>query len=154
MIFRRYYTMQSKQNAESLKASLLGKHLKIHQTDFEIFDLNGVVKIIPHAESDEAVHTLPITELKLIPNASTTTIKMKSKPRRIDIGGIYLLMVFILFLIIASIIIYISLNESYHKVSYILFGSGAVIFILVWLRMEQGYFDYIRKTKKWVAEHI
>lgn len=154
MIFRRYYTLQSKKDADSLKKSLLGQHLKIHNLDFEIFDKEGNIKVIPHAEDDEHVHTLPITELKMKANGSGTTIKMKSKPRRIDIGGPYLLMCFVTFAFIAAVLLYIFGEGSYNTPAYFLCGLAALIFIALWLRMEQGYFDYIRKTKKWVQEHI
>ncbi len=154
MIFRRSYTFKSSQSVEKLKTDFLGKHLSIHNIDFEIFDKDGAIKVIPHAENDETVHTLPITELKFSQQGNGTIIKMRSKPRRIDIGGIQLILVFSFFLFLASIIVFLTLKTSYGNVAYILFGLSAVIFIAVWLRMEQGYFDYIRKIKSWVKKHI
>lgn len=154
MIFRRYYTFQSKSNAETLKQKLLGQHLKVHNLDFEIFDKGEVIKVIPHAEADDHVYTLPITSLRIKPNGSGSTIKMLSKPRRIDIGGPYLLMGFVTFAIIAAVLLYIFGDGTYNNTAYILAGIAGTIFILLWLRMEQGYFDYIRKIKRWVGEHL
>lgn len=154
MIFRRYYTFKSKQNAEFIKQKLLGQHLRVHQLDFEIFDKGDCIKVIPHAESDEHVYTLPITRLKIKSEGSGCTIRMLSKPRRIDIGGPYLLMVFVTFALIAGVLLYVFGDGQYNNPAYVLVGLGAFIFILLWLRMEQGYFDYIRKIKKWVGEHV
>lgn len=154
MIFRRYYTFQSKQNAETLRQKLLGQHLKVHNLDFEIFDKGDAIKVIPHAEGDEHVHTLPITSLKIKSNGSGSTIKMLSKPRRIDIGGPYLLMFFVTFAFIAGVLLYVYGDGAYNTTAYILVGIAALIFFLLWLRMEQGYFDYIRKIKKWIGQHV
>ncbi len=154
MIFRRSYTFNSNQDADKLKSVFLGKHLSIHNIDFEIFDKDGAVKVIPHAENDESVHTLPITELKFTKQGDKTIIKMKSKPRRIDIGGIQLTLSFSFFLFLAALVVFLTLKNSYSNVSYILFGLSVVIFAAVWFRMEQGYFDYIRKIKNWVSEQL
>lgn len=154
MIFRRYYTFHSKLNAESLKEKLLGQHLKVHDLDFEIFDKGDAIKVIPHAEADDHVYTLPITSLRIKQNGAGSTVKMLSKPRRIDIGGPYLLMVFVTFAFIAAVLLYLYGDGAYNNTAYILAGIAGTIFILLWLRMEQGYFDYIRKIKKWVAEHM
>lgn len=154
MIFRRYYTFQSKANAETLRQKLLGQHLKVHNLDFEIFDKGEVIKVIPHAEADDHVYTLPITSLKIKPNGAGSTIKMLSKPRRIDIGGPYLLMGFVTFAIIAAVLLYFFGDGTYNNTAYILAGIAITVFILLWLRMEQGYFDYIRKIKRWVSEHL
>lgn len=154
MIFRRYYTFQSKQNAEDLKKNLLGQHLKVHDLDFEIFDKGEFIKVIPHAESDDHVHTLPITRLRIKSNGNGSVIKMLSKPRRIDIGGPYLLMFFITFAIIAGVIVYLYAGAEYTTTAYIMVGIAVLVFILLWLRMEQGYFDYIRKIRDWVKSHI
>ncbi|HMT34958.1 MAG TPA: hypothetical protein PKC41_03815 [Chitinophagaceae bacterium] len=154
MIFRRYYTFQSKQNADTLKQKLLGQHLKVHNLDFVIFDKGDSIKVIPHAESDEHVHTLPITNLKIKENGTGCTIKMMSKPRRIDIGGPYLLMMFVFFAVIAGLLLYLYGEGAYNNTAYILVGIAVLIFLLLYIRMQQGYFDYIRKIKKWVGEHI
>ncbi len=153
MIFRRYANISSQKNPEQLKAHFLGQHLKIHQLDFEIFEKDGMLKVIPHAEDDNHIYTLPITRLKFVSNGNGTTIKMLSKPRRIDIGGPYLLMIFILFALVASVLLYYLGEGQYNNTAYILSGIAIVSFIALWIRMEQGYFDYIRKIKKWVKQH-
>ncbi len=155
MIFRRYYTLQSKKNPDEIKQHLIGQHLKVHDLDFEISHRDGDVKIIPHAEVEEHVYTLPITRLRLTATDSgNTIIKMRSKPRRIDIGGPYLIMIFVLFMIIAGILLYVLGEGKYNNTSYILCGIAILIFAILWFRLEMGYFDYIRKIKKWVKSHV
>ncbi len=154
MIFRRYYTFKSKLNADDLKKKLLGQHLKVHELDFEIFDKGEDIKVIPHAEADDHVYTLPITRLRIKPEGAGSVVKMLSKPRRIDIGGPYLLMGFVTFAAIAGVLLYLFGEGAYNTTAYILVGIAAFIFALLWMRMEQGYFDYIRKIKKWVSDHV
>lgn len=153
MIFRRYYTIESSKNADLLRRNFLGQHLKIHNLDFEITERGDSLKVIPHAENDDQVYTLPITRLRFIPKGNGTVIRMLSKPRLIDIGGPYLLIIFVVFAIIAGILLKLYGGGEYDRTSYIIMGVAAAIFALLWVRMEQGYFDYIRKIKKWVKEH-
>lgn len=154
MIFRRYATFKSAKNANELKTNFLGQHFKIHDLDFEIMGDDDIIRVIPHAETEDHVYTLPITRLRFIPSDNGTIIKMLAKPRRIDIGGPYLLMIFVCFMIIASILL-ITLGEgAYNTTAYILFGSAIAIFAILWFRLEQGYFDYIRKVKSWVKSHL
>lgn len=154
MIFRRYYTIQSKKNAEELKAEIVGKHFKVHELDFEVIDRDGEVKIIPHAENDDHVYTLPITRVRIKNNNNGSTVRLLSKPRRIDIGGPYLIMIFVTLAIGAGIMLYLFGEGVYNNTAYIFAGLGIFIFIILWMRMEQGYFDYIRKIKKWCKENI
>ncbi len=154
MIFRRYATFKSAKNANELKTNFLGQHFKIHDLDFEIMGDDDIIRVIPHAETEDHVYTLPITRLRFIPSDNGTIIKMLAKPRRIDIGGPYLLMIFVCFMIIASILL-ITLGEgAYNTTAYILFGAAIAIFAILWFRLEQGYFDYIRKVKSWVKSHL
>jgi hypothetical protein len=151
MIFRRYYTLQSKKNAEDLRQLLLGQHLKVHVLDFEVMDRDGDLKIIPHAEDEDHIYTLPITRLRMVNDANGgCTIKMMSKPRRIDIGGPYLVMIFVVFALLAALLVYFFGQGKYNNTAYILSGISLLVFLLLWFRLEKGYFDYIRKVKDWV----
>jgi hypothetical protein len=153
MLFRSYKTIESKKNIDILKKTFLGQHLKVHNLDFEISEKDDKIKIIPHAENDDHIFTLPITSLKMIPKGDGTTIKLLCKPRRIDIGGPYLLMIFITFAIIAGILLIIKGEGNYNFTAYLLMGIAGITYIFLFIRMQQGYFDYIRKIKKWVVDH-
>ncbi len=153
MFFYRYSTINSKKNANALGATFLGQHLKIHDLDFEISEKGGDIKVIPHAENDDHVHTLPITRIRITSKGDQSVIKVRSKPRRIDIGGPYLLMTFISFSLIAAGLLFAFGQGKYNSTIYIIAGAAFVMFGLLWLRLEQGYFDYIRKIRKWVIDN-
>ena len=154
MIFTRYATLTSTKNADELKRSLLGKHVKVHILDFEVSQKEDGLKIIPHAEHDDHMYTLPITRLRITPSGNGSTVKLISKPRRIDIGGPYLIMIFVTFMVIAAIMLYLFGEGKYNNTAYILVGAAFVIFAFLWYRLEMGYFDYIRKIHKWVKENV
>lgn len=155
MFFRKYYSFSSTKNVAEIKKNLLGQHLKVHDLDFEIFEKNNSLKIIPHTEfSERSIYTLPITKLTFKENNGKVTINMMSKPRRIDVGGPNILMIFILFALITAIILYVKGGEGYYKVVYVIFAVALSIFALFWFRLHQGYFDYIRKIRNWVKSHI
>jgi hypothetical protein len=152
MFFIKYFSVESKKSTTQLRNELLGKHLKVHDLDFEVVERDGTIKILPHAENDDHIYTLPITKLKLIDKQGGTTIKGVCKPRRIDIGGPYLLMIFITFAVIASLALLKYGEGDYNLSAYILLGISAATYLLLFFRMEKGYFDYIRKIKKWTKD--
>lgn len=154
MLFRRYYTLQSKKSPQEVKSALVGRHLKVHVLDFEVWDKDNSIKIIPHAELEEHIYTLPITRVKIIANGTGSTVKLMSKPRRIDIGGPYLIMIFILFALIASVFLYFFGAGKYNNTAYILAGIAGLIFLILWFRLQMGYFDYIHKIKNWVKSNL
>lgn len=154
MIFRSYTSIPSKKSVEELKKHLLGQHLQIHDLDFEIIERNGFIKIIPHAEIENHIYTLPITRLQLIATENGTMIKALSKPRRIDVGGPLMLIIFVAFSLVAAILLYFYGGEDYHNTSYILIGIGFAVLLFLTLRLQQGYYDYIRKINRWVKSHV
>ncbi|WP_146146841.1 hypothetical protein [Taibaiella chishuiensis] len=114
-----------------------------------------MLKIIPHAEDTNAVKTLPITHVEMQGAGSAgTRITLTSKPRRIDIGGPYLIVIFCLFCIVGASVLYLMnpLESQWPSISMI--GIGLVIFIIFWLRMEAGYFDYTRKIRDYVKHSV
>ena len=111
MLFRRYHTYQSQKSAAELLKSLEGRHLQVHTLDFEVQRREGDLKIIPHAELDDHIYTLPITRIRVT-------------------------------------------ESEYNNTSYILGGIAITIFLILWYRLEMGYFDYIRKIAKWVKDNI
>jgi len=154
MIFRRYTTIQSKKKTEELKRNLLGQHLKVHVLDFEVVTKGEDLKIIPHAEYEDHVYTLPITRLKITNSTNGSTIKMMSKPRRIDIGGPYLIVIFCGFMLLAAVLFYLFGHGEYTNMSYMLCGIAVLIFAILYVRLQMGYFDYIRKINKWVRDNV
>ncbi len=151
MLFTRTYRYQSSRAIEEIRDRLLGKRVKVHDLDFEVMEKDRQLKIIPHAEQIESLRTLPITHIRLDNSDGTKTrVVIKSKMRKIDQGGPLLIVIFCSFLLVAGIIGFIAGHQEYANYIYTFFGVGLLIFIVFWIRMEAGYFDYIRKLRDYV----
>lgn len=151
MLFTRHFQCSSPKNAETLYKQFLGKHLTIHQLDFEVFDEGDHLKVIPHTENSDQIFTLPITKVIIQPDKQGASVKMKFSPRHIDIGGPYLLLIFIGFAILGGLLLL--WFKTNVQTAFILIGFAIAVFAFMWYRMERGYFDYIRKIKKWVKSY-
>jgi hypothetical protein len=153
MLFNRTFYLKSQKSPAQISTSLVGQHLKVHDLDFEVFLKDEVIKIIPHAEEKEGVLTLPISNITLSKKNDTTSIKLSTHPRRIDIGGPYILMILCIFAIVAGYLLGAT-NTEYTEASKVMMGIGALVAAIFWIKMEFGYFDYVRKIKNWVKEKI
>jgi hypothetical protein len=155
MIFNRTYRYSTPLSKEDIKQRLLGKHLQVHQLDFEVLEKEEMLKIIPHAEEVSSIKTLPITHVEMQANsASGTKIIVTSKPRKIDVGGPYLIVIFCLFCIIGASGFYLMNPAESFLPSLVMLSAGLLIFIIFWLRMEAGYFDYTRKIRDFIKQNI
>ncbi len=155
MIFQRTYRYKTPLSEQDIRQRLLGKHIQVHHLDFEILEKEQMLKIIPHAEDSNGIKTLPITHVEMqgMGNSGTKVI-VTSKPRKIDVGGPYLILIFCLFCVVGASVIYIvNPNESYLT-PLSLIAVGLLVFVIFWLRMEAGYFDYTRKIRDFVKQHV
>ena len=152
MIFSRTYRYVSAASEEDLKGRLLGKHMKVHDMDFEVSEKGRMLKIIPHAEQETGIKTLPITHVEFKGKGGKTQVVVTSKMRKIDSGGPMLIMVFVSFLILASLILLIVGGVKYNTYTYTLGAIGLLIVGVFWTRMQTGYFDYIRKIRDFIKK--
>lgn len=150
MLFSRTYRYQSAMPIEDIKSRLLGKHMRVHDMDFEVFEKDLMLRIIPHAEQETTIKTLPITHVELKGSGSKTQVVISSKMRKIDSGGPLLIVIFCTFMLIAALLFFLFGKQEYLSFTYTLLGISIAIFIVFWMRMETGYFDYIRK----IRDHI
>jgi hypothetical protein len=135
---------------EDIKSRLLGKHMKVHDMDFEVYEKDLMLRIIPHAEQENTIKTLPITHVELQGKGNKTQVVISSKMRKIDSGGPLLIVIFCTFMLVAALLFFLFGREEYLSFTYTLLGISLAIFVVFWLRMETGYFDYIRK----IRDHI
>ncbi len=149
MIFNRTYKWKTNLSQEDIRERLIGKTFEVHHLSFEVFDKGDILKIIPHAENVEGIKTLPITHLKMDKSSGNTTITFKTKPRRIDAGGPYLISIFCIFLLLISAGFFV-LQPGKYEIPLVMAGISLLIFVIFWFRMETGYFDYVRKIKTFV----
>lgn len=152
MFFTRTYKYSSAKSADDIKHGLLGKHVRIHNLDFEIFEKDSLLRIIPHAEQETDVKTLPITHIELSGGGDKTEVVISSKMRKIDSGGPLLILIFCLFMLLGSIAFFFIGSQESAMYTYTLLGVSLLIFSIFWIRMERGYFDYIRKIRDYVKE--
>lgn len=150
MIFTRTYRYQSSMPPEAIKNRLLGKHVTIHKLDFEISENDRQLKIIPHAEQITDIKTLPITHIDFKGNGDKTDIVISSKMRKIDAGGPMMLMIFCAFMLVGALMFFLLGQAEYNYFTYALLSISVIMFAIFWVRLESGYFDYIRKIRDYV----
>lgn len=152
MIFSRTYKYKSSLQMEDIKGRLVGKHVKVHDMDFEVSEKDRILRIIPHAEQESNIKTLPITHVEFQGNGNDTQLKISAKMRKIDSGGPMLILIFCGFLIAASIITFFFGDKEYLSYTYTFGGIGLLVFLVFWMRMETGYFDYVRKIRDFIKK--
>ncbi len=148
-MFSRSHSYQSALSREVLAKRLIGSHVKIHNLDFEVTDDNLSLAIIPHAEQIEEIKTLPITTVTLTENGNGTKVGIKSEMRKLDQGGPMLMIILIILLLVTGGILFFAFPKE-HLASFIVLGIGLAVFALFWIRLETGYFDYVRKIRDYV----
>lgn len=151
MLFERSYRLSTNNSVEAIKAALLGKMFTIHNLDFEVYESDNCIKIIPHAEKEKEIKTLPITHVDLEGRGDTTNLKVSYKIRKIDQGGPYLLVTFCLFLLVGALIFFLYQEHTY---SYLMLAICLIVFGVFWAKMQTGYFDYSSKIKNYLKEKI
>jgi hypothetical protein len=136
---------------DEIKKRLVGTHVKVHKLDFEIYEKEHMIKIIPHAEQETNMKTLPITHVEFSGKGDKTQVHISAKMRKIDKGGPLILLFFCFFMLAAALIMLISLQgEGFEVFAFPMLGVSLLVFVIFWVRLESGYFDYIRKIRDYV----
>ena len=151
-MFTRTQKYQSSTPKEDLKNRLVGHHVKIHNMDFEVYEKEQTLRIIPHAEQEEGIKTLPITKVEMSQEGNKMKVTVTSKMRKLDAGGPLLIVTFCTFMIIAAAIMMLVGGEP--VIAYALLGIGSGILLLFFVRMQMGYFDYIRKIRTYIESQM
>ena len=156
MFFSRKYRYTSALSEAEMRSKLLGQHMSLHNLDFEVIENDAhYLRIVPHAEQVTEVKTLPITRVNFKPaGGGKTQVLIYSHMRRIDSGGPMLVVIFCIFMLIAAALGHFLSSEDYDAYTLPLFGLGALIFIIMWIRLESGYFDYVRKIRDHIKQQI
>lgn len=152
MLFTRTQRYHSSIPKEVFISRLSGDHVKIHDLDFEIFQKDNALRIIPHAENEESIKTLPITHVAMEKKGDKTDVVITSRMRALDAGGPQVILFFCTFLALASIILLFV--DGQPHITYTLMGMSALIFTIFYVRMQMGYFDYVRKIRDYVKSKL
>ena len=148
MLFTRIHTYYFPIRKEELKSRLVGKHVKIHNLDFEVFEKDLKLSIVPHAEQEESIKTLPITSVVFNEEGNKTKVTVTSRMRQLDSGGPLLIILFCTFMVLASLFVYNFNREPF--VTFTLLGLSAAILAAFGIRLQMGYFDYVRKVRAYI----
>lgn len=149
MFFTRTHRYKFSIPKEDLKNRLIGKHVQIHNLDFEVLEKDQTLRIIPHAEQVDAIKTLPITDVDIKEEGGKTNVVITSRMRKLDMGGPMLVIIFCGFLFGASIVLFFAAPKEL-QITYTLLGMGLFTFIVFTIRMQMGYFDYVRKIRAYI----
>jgi len=154
MIFSRTYRYHSSRPADDIRDRLVGQHVKVHNMDFEVSEKDLMLRIIPHAEQETNIKTLPITHIELKGKGDKTQVVISSKMRKIDSGGPMLIVIFCSFMLVAAVAFLLVGSKEYMSFTYTLGGISLLIFVVFWMRMEAGYFDYVRKIRDYIKKSV
>ena len=151
MFFTRTHSYTFPISKEHLQARLIGRHVKIHNLDFEVLEKNGSLQIIPHAEQVDAIKTLPVTNVDLRDQDGKTKVVITFKMRKFDSGGPMLIIIFCSFMLIAASVLFM-VPGAERALPYTLGGISIFTLIMFSIRLQTGYFDYIRKIRVYVKD--
>ena len=134
---------------ELLRYSLIGNHIKIHDLDFRVLEDEGqFLTVLPDTEKITDTHSFPITELQLEDEGNNTKVVITSRIRKVDSGLPLLLLICCVFLLAAaSVFLYIGNEEL---VTIIMCVLSLVMLILLFIRLQNGYFGYVRKIHGYI----
>ena len=149
MFFTRTHKYNCPIHEDDFKNRLIGKHVRIHNLDFEVLGSDHALSIIPHAEQINAITTLPITKVVFTDKGDKTNVVITSEMRKIDEGGPQIIMIICSFLFVGAIVLFFA-GIIEPVFAYMLLGAGVLIFTIFWVRLERGYFDYVRKIRTYV----
>jgi len=148
MFFTRTHEFSTSISKDEIKNRLVGKHVKIHNLDFEVVEMDYGINIIPHAEQETEIKTLPITELDFKDDSGKTKVVIKTSMRKLDAGGPQLILIFSGFLLAAATALFFTSGDKI--ISFTILGVFLFTITTFWFRMQTGYFDYCRKIREYV----
>jgi hypothetical protein len=133
---------------EHLKYRLVGHHVKIHDKDFELLEGDKDLSMVSIAEDDGSSYPVPVTQLELKEDGNKTQVVITSKMREIDSGGPLVMMLFCVFFFIASLILLFIGKEP--VVTITLCSISLLVLVAFFIRLQMGYFDYVRKIRTYI----
>src|SRR5690606_93719 len=154
MLFTTSTNFTTNLRPEEVRNVLVGKRTDIKQLNFEIKEYDGIIKIIPHTENDEKSRIVPITHVEVSADANGTNVRMSTKPRRIDLGGLYLATGAIILIALIAVYLRITYPEQSIWVSGIIMGVALLSFIIFRLRLESSYYSYVKSLRSFVKSMI
>jgi hypothetical protein len=110
--------------------------------------------VIPHTENDERSRIVPISHVLVNPKGADTELELKTKPRRIDLGGLYLVVGSIILVIMIAIYLRITYPEQSIWVSISVLVAALIAFLIFRLRLQSSYYGYIGNLRSFIKNQI
>ncbi len=131
---------------------VMGKRFHVHDLEFEVYDApneKGEIKIIPHSENVRRTTTLPITLISVFENSEPPYVLAHYHMRSIDIGLPKFLTIFFAGMFLFGIITFFS-SQGFKSTGMIFMSIALIGFLIMLIRLNSGYYDYIRKINHWL----
>ena len=154
MLFNTTSRLSSKMNTGQVKEALVGKHVQIKELDFEFKESEGIIKVIPHTENDERSRLVPITHITTENNGNGTHIQIRAKPRRIDLGGLYLAIGSIILLGLIGVYLRLTYPEQSPLVAIGILVLALLAFVIFRMRLQSGDYGYIGNIKSFIKKQL
>ncbi|HTO15986.1 MAG TPA: hypothetical protein VLZ83_09450 [Edaphocola sp.] len=153
MFFNCSSTISSKLSAKELNNKLAGQKVEIKGLEFDVKSSDGIIKLIPLTENDATSRIAPISHVVIESNGDGSKVCVRSKPRRLDLGGLYLVVGAILLLLGIAIYLYIAYPERTLETPMILVIASFLAFLIFRIRLHTGYYSYIGGIRKFIREN-
>lgn len=154
MLFNSSSRISCKQNPEQVRAALVGKHLSIKELDFEFKESDGMLKVIPHTENDDKARIVPITHVEPSADGSGSRILVSSKPRKIDLGALYMVTGFIIVIAIIAVYLKVTYPEQTLKAPILVAAASLLLFIIFRIRLQSSYYGYIYSIRAFIKKEL
>lgn len=139
---------------EHLKYRLVGNHLTIHSHEFSVLEDEQILSIMPNVEELND-SKFPITQLELKEEGNSTEMIITSKMPINEAGGQMVALTFCVLFFIASLVSLYFAQDPLLTIT--LSAISLAVFLFLFIRLQIGYFDYVRKIQgnlKEVSEQI
>ena len=133
---------------DHLKYRLIGNHVTIHDLDFEVLEEDQDLSIKPAIEEEFQKKALPVTHVAFREKGNKTEIVITSSMRAIDAGGQIVSMTFCIFFMIGSFSL--AFTGGNPVITVVLCTVSMLVFVFFLMRLQLGYFDYIRKIRTYI----
>ncbi|HRP88538.1 MAG TPA: hypothetical protein PKX92_00730 [Edaphocola sp.] len=153
MFFNCSSTINSKLSPKAVVDKLSEQKLNIKGLEFDVKPSEGLIKLIPQTENDDTSRLAPISHVSIQQDGTGSKISLKSKPRRLDLGGLYLVVGVLFLLVGIAGYLYLAYPERTTNVPLILIGAAVLAFIIFRVRLQSSYYHYIAGIRKFVREN-
>lgn len=155
-MFSRTYQYKFPISKELLKYNLVGNHLSVRHQEFEVVEQDQLLSIQPKNNSGEpAPNTVPVIRINLNEDGNKTSLTVSSALPVVDSGGFLVASLFSVFFVLSSVVLFFLVHDPVLTISLCLLSI--LIFVYFLVRLQLGYFNYMRRIRSYIqatGDHI